>query len=378
MKGIAVLVSLSLISAGSLTSPRADESVPAGIIGGVRQSPHHQDQRFNVLLTMESRVCKVGELLGELGKKGGTALLAFGDWPKKTVGISVEDVPAATIMDAVEIVCGGHWYLIDGYWVLAPAQGAAQNAVQQEQARAARAGGPNSFSRGSSQRLVALVASFSLRQWDALAQGKWLTPADLTPQQSRLIQEALLLEMRDPAGPHVGTPRQRALKGDVQIWLRQSQIEEQGKRRAGPFYLNFAWPTVARSDDNLPSVKIPVVKGSNDQWTVAGTLQQPTRTGAPSQQKASATLKLADYHENPCFSHNLVLGKEAPTAEILLRALEHQVGSSFLVEGAWLRKPLRFAVRDRSVADVMDSLAKLTGRRWVVSGSIWVLAPQQQ
>ncbi len=331
---------------------------------------YHGYPRYLKEISLEAQVLSATRLLRALGQEVKDQMFIDPTWARARVGVLTSGVTAATILDGVATVLGGRWYLVDGHWSLARSMSAARSVVRREQERIACGGGPNEFSRGASRKLFTFVGTLTEQQWRRMESGERLGVKDLSPQQWSLIRSSMEFEMRDPSGPHMGTPRAEALNGNVHIRLAPS----------GPGYgaqLKFSWPTVDPSLDGLDSVGIRVEQDGEGRWTIAASHRRhaslpggalPGEVGHPAgQDDLRAELRL---------DVQIELKRGELSGLQLVQSLEAHTKASVIIAGEWIPQGLRVQRGKRSAAEIMEDVAKASRRSWKRVGGIWVLAPR--
>jgi hypothetical protein len=358
---MALLAALAMIALPAATSQGPAKRSPAGQPQR-RQRPYYEDDRFAARRSYPGQVLAARALLDEVEKQAQAHLLIEKRWVLRRVGIAAKDIPAAELMDGLEVAFAGRWSYSPQAYVLAASERAAQLIVRQEQEGVAADGGPNDFSRAASQRFRAPVDSFTPEQWAKMEGGEKLEAKDLSPQQWGLLRDAMVLDMRDPSGPHMPTPRPLALEGHAQFWIdsRRQSVE-------------IAYPTVDSSADGMSCMGVLVDKGADGRWRITD--------GRPRTGKARPAWAEKDddgpqdYHRDARLQGRLKSTSGTLKGEDLLPLLYEQVEAPFLMQGEWLSKPLPFPVHQRPVTRVMEELEKLARGHWEAVGPMWVLAP---
>jgi hypothetical protein len=326
-----------------------------------RLSDYRQNTRLKASLSIDGYVCPTEELIGKISERISVGLLPGTTWAGKPVGVVVEDVQASAFMDAMATLFAGRWFWIgDNDWILAPSGDAAQPVRREKERREAARGGLTSFARAADRKQDQFIDMLTSRQWARLAAGEKLTVRDMSPEQWAILREGLLLLTKDPAGPFAYTPRPEALQGKVTISLWNPG---DGPRIA------FRWPTARPSP--AAQIQVGVRQLEDGTWLRPyPDLTNPIPAPLPAQDA-----RPLEYRQDPKLNLKLTLEKEELAWPELLETLSRQVKKGLLVQGEWLKKPVPFAVKDRSPVQVMDELAALSKGRWEEVGPIWVLAP---
>lgn len=376
---------LLLAAGGAPLHAQNQAAAPSsGPAQAARQPAYYEDARFDARLQLESRVLTGKTLLDQVGGQLHVGLQTPDGWAKRPVGIAAGERRAWELMDALGPLFGGRWFFVEEgqWWVLARSQKEARAAARKEEFRLS--GGPTAeFDRQADKRLFALIRSLTPQQWSRLEAGEKLAVRDLSPSQWAVLREAMVILMRDPTGPHMYTPRPAALQGQAQFWLRHLDLLRGGPAEApgfsnqadGQFQVAFAWPGPDPIEDGLDHVAAYVERGSDGRWAPTTLRPGGAASGStpPPATKPAPEAGLEDYRQDAGLNVKLSVDGPGVTWAGLLKAFE-RAKVPILMQGDWVKEPMRITVQRRPAARVMEDMATLARGEWKKVGPVWVLA----
>lgn len=356
-----------------------DRSPPSGEVPNLQPIGLHDDPRFAVKVKMEAGVSPARQLIETLREQVRVKLLATNAWQEIQVGVAADEIPAADLMDALARLFRGQWIYLD-YWVLAPSRQAALGLAAREEQRKIRVGEMSDIEVAFGRTLHQFVRALTPAQWGVLEAGERLTPRDMTPLQWGFLRESVAVGARHPYIPPSELPRRDAFEGQVQIWMDKTSSE------SGWTKVAVAWASQERSRDGLPATSVTVERTQSGSWVpISGDRMMANIARAtqplPGRQNANAPPlpdTPPDYRQDERFKVTLQGSEAAVTGEAVVRLLAEQVKAPVLMQGIWLKKPIRGATHRMAAWQLLEMLEKHSGGKWEPVGPVSVLVPPQK